>query len=66
MPRHTDKHTANPPTPDVAAAFLYALAHPRSVELIKHNASRGMSRDSMDRIWGQRLVNAVMNTEHRS
>lgn len=66
MPRYADKHIANPGAPDTASAFLYALAHPRSAELIRYNASRGMSRDSMDRIWGQRLVNAVMNTEHRS
>ena len=66
MRRYTDKHIANPPAPDVASAFLYALAHPQSVELIKHSAGRGMSRQAMERIWGQRLVNAVLITEHRS
>ena len=65
MPRYTDKHIANPGAPDTASAFLYTLAHPRSAELIRYNASRGMSRAAMERIWGQRLVNAVVITEHR-
>jgi len=47
--------------PEVAAAMIYLRAHPRSAELIRYNAGRGMSRPAMDRIWGQRLVNAVLD-----
>lgn len=43
----------------------YAKAHPRSAELIKYSNSRGMSRAAMNRIWGSRLVNAVLSTENK-
>jgi len=39
-------------------AFL--LHNSKSVELIKSNAARGMSRPTMIRIWGERLVRAVV------
>jgi hypothetical protein len=47
------------------AAARYINAHQRSAELMRYNASRGMSRVAMERIWGQRLVNAVLITEHK-
>ena len=31
-----------------------------SVELIKYSNRRGMSRNAMNRIWGEKLVNAVL------
>ena len=36
--------------------------HAKSADLIRHSAARGMSRTSMERIWGWQLVNAVMET----
>lgn len=36
--------------------------HAKSADLIRYSSSRGMSRASMERIWGCRLVNAVMET----
>jgi len=36
--------------------------HAKSADLIRHSSSRGMSRASMERIWGWQLVNAVMET----
>ena len=48
------------PDHDTMMTGVYLRAHPRSIELIRHNASRGMSRASMERIWGQRLVTAVL------
>jgi len=36
--------------------------HAKSADLIRHSAARGMSRPSMERIWGWQLVNAVMET----
>ena len=50
------------PYHDTMMAGVYLRAHPRSVELIRHNASRGMSRATMNRIWGQRLVTAVLGS----
>ena len=50
------------PDHDTMMAGVYLRAHPRSVELIRHNASCGMSRASMNRIWGQRLVTAVLGS----
>lgn len=50
------------PDADTMMAGVYLRAHPRSVELIRHNASCGMSRASMNRIWGQRLVTAVLGS----
>jgi hypothetical protein len=48
------------------AAARYLDAHQRSAELMRYSASRGMSRAAMERIWGQRLVNAVISTESKS
>ena len=36
--------------------------HAKSADLIRHSAARGMSRPSMERIWGWQLVNAVVET----
>ena len=36
--------------------------HAKSADLIRYSAARGMSRPSMERIWGWQLVNAVMET----
>lgn len=47
--------------PDMASAMLYLQAHPQSAELIRHNARRGMSLSAMNRIWGARLVHAVLD-----
>jgi len=48
------------------AAARYINAHQRSAELMRYNASRGMSRVAMERIWGPRLVNAVLHAEAKS
>lgn len=50
---------------EAEAVSRYAKAHPRSAELIKYSNSRGMSRAAMNRIWGARLVNAVLSTENK-
>ena len=53
--------TINHMTPEMASAMLYLQAHPRSAELIRFNARRGMSLSAMNRIWGRRLVHAVLD-----
>ena len=58
--------------PATAADYVVraALARDRYVEyntasadLIRYTSGRGMSRIGMERIWGQRLVNAVLDTK---
>ena len=39
---------------------LYLNHHAKSVELIQYNASRGMSRKAMAKIWPYRLLNLVL------
>ena len=39
---------------------LYLSHHAKSVELIQYNASRGMSRKAMAKIWPYRLLNLVL------
>lgn len=46
---------------DYTMALVYLKAHPRSVELIRYNAGRGMSRQTMNGIWGRRLVDIVLD-----
>lgn len=50
------------PDHDTLMAGVHLRANPRSVELIRHNAQCGMSRAAMNRIWGQRLVTAVLGS----
>jgi len=38
----------------------YIAHHKDSIELMQYSAERGMSRSSMVRIWGTRLVDAVL------
>ena len=38
----------------------YIAHHKDSIELMQYSAQRGMSRSSMVRIWGTRLVDAVL------
>lgn len=38
----------------------YIAHHKDSIELMQYSAERGMSRSSMVRIWGIRLVDAVL------
>ena len=38
----------------------YIRHHAKSVELIQHNAERGMSRRAMEKIWPYRLLNLVL------
>ena len=42
---------------------LYLNHHAKSVELIQYNASRGMSRKAMAKIWPYRLLNLVLGHE---
>lgn len=64
--------------PSEKEAFLHLLAaekiarsendnflkhHAKSVELIKINAQRGMSRNAMRKIWSDRLINLVLGYE---
>jgi len=42
---------------------LYIYHHAKSVELIRYNAQRGMSRNAMRRIWSDRLLNLVLGHE---
>ena len=42
---------------------LYLRHHAKSVELIQYNASRGMSRVAMAKIWPYRLLNLVLGHE---
>ena len=42
---------------------LYLRHHAKSVELIQYNASRGMSRKAMAKIWPYRLLNLVLGHE---
>ena len=41
----------------------YIQHHAKSVELIHHNAERGMSRRAMEKIWPYRLLNLVLGHE---
>jgi hypothetical protein len=41
----------------------YLEHHKASIELIQYNFDRGMSRSMMNRIWGRRLVDAVVGPE---
>lgn len=64
--------------PSEKEAFLHLLAtekivrsendnfmrhHANSIELIKFNAQRGMSRNAMRKIWSDRLINLVLGHE---
>ena len=42
---------------------VYVRHHAKSVELIQYNASRGMSRGAMAKIWPYRLLNLVLGHE---
>lgn len=42
---------------------LYLSHHAKSVELIQYNASRGMSRKAMAKIWPYRLLTLVLGHE---
>jgi hypothetical protein len=42
---------------------LYLNHHAKSVELIQYNASRGMSRKAMAKIWPYRLLTLVLGHE---
>ena len=39
---------------------VYVRHHAKSVELIQYNASRGMSRGAMAKIWPYRLLTLVL------
>ena len=41
----------------------YLSHHAKSVDLIQYNASRGMSRKAMGKIWPYRLLNLVLGHE---
>ena len=41
----------------------YIQHHAKSVELIQHNAERGMSRRAMEKIWPFKLLNLVLGHE---
>ena len=41
----------------------YIRHHAKSVELIQYNASRGMSRKAMAKIWPYRLLTLVLGHE---
>ena len=41
----------------------YIQHHTKSVELIQHNAERGMSRRAMEKIWPYKLLNLVLGHE---
>ena len=45
---------------DAEESRFLAKVNPRSAGLISYNAFRGMSRNAMYRIWGERLVRAVL------
>ena len=42
---------------------VYVRHHAKSVELIQYNASRGMSRGAMAKIWPYRLLTLVLGHE---
>ena len=42
---------------------VYVRHHAKSVELIQYNASRGMSRKAMAKIWPYKLLNLVLGHE---
>ena len=42
---------------------VYVRHHAKSIELIQYNASRGMSRKAMAKIWPYRLLNLVLGHE---
>ena len=42
---------------------VYLRHHAKSVELIQYNASRGMSRGAMAKIWPYRLLTLVLGHE---
>ena len=44
---------------------LYLSHHAKSVELVQYNASRGMSRKAMAKIWPYRLLNLVLGHEEQ-
>jgi hypothetical protein len=43
--------------------FIYVQHHAKSVDLIRSNAARGMSRNAMAKIWPYRLLNLVLGHE---
>ena len=42
---------------------VYMQHHAKSADLIRYNASRGMSRKAMAKIWPYRLLNLVLGHE---
>ncbi len=42
---------------------LYIYHNANSIELIKYNAQRGMSRNAMRKIWSDKLLNLVLGHE---
>ena len=42
---------------------VYVRHHAKSVDLIQYNASRGMSRKAMAKIWPYRLLTLVLGHE---
>jgi hypothetical protein len=52
-----------PPSSNIKKDTLYLYHHAKSIELIQYNASRGMSRKAMAKIWPYRLLNLVLGYE---
>jgi hypothetical protein len=48
---------------EALARDRYVEHHTASADLIRRTSERGMSRIGMERIWGRRLVNAVLDTK---
>ena len=38
----------------------YLVYHAKSIDLIRFNAARGMSRSAMKKIWSEKLLNLVL------